>query len=243
MFRGLYSAASALDAAGQAQDVTAHNLAHVNTPGYRQRNVVYETFDRVLGRTAEPTGDIVGTRLSQGFSDFRVGPIQETGNPLDLSLTDADRFFAVTNPNTDQPMYTRDGAFHQNAAGQLVSTNGYVLQGEGGGPVTLPPGTARINIGIDGSVTADGAPAGQIRVVRVASPKELVPVGDTLFSAPEAAGVQAVEGGIRQGYREGSNVNPADAMAGMVIAARFYDATQRVLRTIAETVQLNTRPS
>ncbi|QEL13790.1 flagellar hook-basal body protein [Limnoglobus roseus] len=243
MFRGLYSAASALDAASQAQDITAHNLAHVNTPGYRQRGVAYETFDRVLGRTQDPTGDIVGTRLVQGFSDFRVGPLQQTGNALDLALGEPDRFFVVTNPTTNQPMYTRDGSFHQNPQGQLVSTSGYLLQGEGGAPIKVPQGTSNFNIALDGSITADGAPVGQLRVVRVGNTKELTPVGDTLFSASENAGVQAVPSRVMQGFREGSNVNPAEAMTGMILASRFYDATQRVLRSIAESVQLNTKPS
>lgn len=243
MFRGLYSAASALDAAGQAQDITAQNLAHVNTPGYRQRGVKFETFDRVLGRTQEQTGDIIGTRLAGGFTDFKVGPLQQTGNPLDLALSDADRFFTLTNPTTNQPMYTRDGSFHLNGQNQIVSTNGYVLQSEGGGPITLPQGAAQINVASDGSVTADGAPVGQLRVVRVGNTKELTPVGDALFSAPDAAGVQPAASRVLQGYREGSNVNPAEAMTSMVLASRYYDATQRVLRAIAEAVQLNTKPS
>ena len=241
MFRGLYSAATALDAAAQAQEITAHNLAHTSTPGYRQRGIVFETFDRVLNRSLQPTGDIVGTRLAQGYTDFRTGPIQQTGNPLDLALNEPDRFFAVSDAN-GRAMYTRDGAFHVNAQGQLLTTGGYTLQGEAGG-ITIPPGTADINIASDGNVTADGAPIGRVRVVQVGNPKQLTPVGDTLFEAPQDAGVRNADGRVLQGYREGSNVNPAEAMTGMVIAARFYDATQRVLRAIAETVQLNTRPS
>jgi flagellar basal body rod protein FlgG len=241
MFRGLYSAASALDAAGRAQEITAHNLAHVSTPGYRQRGVAYETFDRVVNQTLEQTGDIVGTRLAQGYSDFRVGPMQQTGNPLDLALSDADRFFAVSDSN-GRVLYTRDGAFHLNSQGQIVSTGGYALQGETG-PLAIPPTASEINIAADGNVTADGQPVGRVRVVQVGNLKQLVPVGDTLFDAPQEAGVQPTGGRVLQGYREGSNVNPAEAMTGMVIAARFYDATQRALRTIAETVQLNTRPS
>jgi flagellar basal-body rod protein FlgF/flagellar basal-body rod protein FlgG len=47
---------------------------------------------------------------------------------------------------------------------------------------------------------------------------------------------------VRQGYREGSNVNPASAMVGMIASNRYYDAAQRALRAIGESVQLNTRP-
>jgi flagellar basal-body rod protein FlgF len=241
MFRGLYSAASALEAASRAQDVTAHNLAHANTPGYRQRGVTYETFDQSLNRSLQPAGDIAGTRITGGYSDFRAGPLQQTGNPLDLALAEPDRFFSVVDGN-GRALLTRDGSFHRNTAGLLVSTGGYALQGEAGG-LTVPPTAGEINIAADGSVTADGAPIGRVRVQRVGDLKQLVPVGDALFEAPDAAGAQPADGRVLQGHREGSNVNPAEAMTGMVLAARYYDATQRALRAIAETVQLNTRPS
>lgn len=241
MFRGLYSAASALDAAARSQEVTAHNIAHANTPGYRRRGVAFETFDQALNRSLDPPGDIVGTRIRQGYSDFRPGPLQQTSHPLDVAITEPDRFFTVTDAN-DRSLLTRDGSFHRNAIGQLITTNGYPVQGDAG-PITIPPGAAEIIIAPDGGISADGVPVGRIRIVRVGDLKELVPAGDTFFEAPESAGVQPADARVLQGYREGSNVNPAEAMTGMILAARFYEATQRALRSIAETVQLNTRPS
>jgi flagellar basal-body rod protein FlgF len=241
MFRGLYSAASALDAAAVAQDATAHNLAHLNTPGYRRRGVAYETFDQSLNRSLDRAGDIAGTRVARGYSDFRPGPVQRTGHELDLALVEPDRFFVVADAG-GRTLLTRDGAFHRTATGQILSTGGYAIQGDAGG-LTVPPGSGEINVAPDGSMTADGVPVGRVRVVRVADLAQLNPVGDTLFEAPDGAGAQPAESRVLQGHREGSNVNPAEAMTGMMLAARFYDATQRALRAIAETVQLNTRPS
>src|SRR5688500_18586114 len=97
MIRGLYSAATALDAAEQQQEVTAHNLAHSTTHGYRQRGLTFETFDRVLGRTSEPTGDLTGTSLVGVYHDFRPGGLQYTGAPLDLALG-GDGFFTLITP-------------------------------------------------------------------------------------------------------------------------------------------------
>lgn len=241
MFRGLYSAASALDAAAVAQDTTAHNLAHLNTTGYRKRGVVYETFDQTLNRTLEPAGDLSGTRISRGYSDFRAGPIHQTGHELDLALVEPDRFFVVAD-QSGRSFLTRDGAFHRNSVGQILSTGGSALQTDAGGLI-VPPGSASISIAPDGSVTADGVPVGRVRTMRVADLSRLNPVGDTLFEAPDEAGAQPANSRVLQGHREGSNVNPAEAMSSMIIAARFYEAAQRSLRAIAETVQLNTRPS
>src|SRR6266511_1830154 len=125
MIRGMYSAASALVVASEQQEVTAYNLANSTTHGYRQRGLTFETFDRVLGRTSEPTGDLTGTSLVGAYHDFRPGALQFTGAPLDLALG-GDGFFTLSTPGG--PVYTRNGTFRLNPQGQIVSHNGYALQ-------------------------------------------------------------------------------------------------------------------
>ena len=71
---------------------------------------------------------------------------------------------------------------------------------------------------------------------------QLAPVGPTLFRAGPQAGLQTAAGGVVQGYRESSNVQPAEAMVAMIAGARHFEASQRALRAIADSVQLNTRP-
>ncbi len=239
MIRGMYSAATALVVASEQQEVTAHNLAHSSTPGYRERGLVFETFDRVLGRATEPTGDIVGARTVQAYHDFRPGALQQTGHPYDLALGEPDRFFVLAGP--DGPIYTRNGCFAPTPQGQLVSQSGYVLQGDGGA-LNVPQGTNQLVVAADGSVTADGTPLGQLRVVRFTNLQQLTAAGPTLYTAPPEAGLQVAPGRVLQGFREGSNVQPADAMVRLIIGARYYDAAQRALRSLAETIQLNTRP-
>lgn len=240
MFRGLYAAATALDAAQRAQDATADNLANVNTPGFRQRGVRYETFDRLLGRDVPPTGDIVGTQLVSTFTDFKPGPLQLTGHPFDLALSEPDQFFVVQGP--DGPMYTRDGAFRVTADGRVQTQSGYPLLGDGG-PVEVPANTANMTVASDGTIAADGVPAGRLRVARFDDPSRLTAVGPVHFTAPADVVPQAAEPRVQQGYREGANVNAPQAMVGMIASTRYYEAALRALRTIAESVQLNTRPS
>ncbi|MCU0704067.1 MAG: flagellar hook basal-body protein [Fimbriiglobus sp.] len=240
MFRGLYAAATALDAAQQAHAVTADNLANSSTPGYRQRGVRFETFDRLLGRDVPPTGDIVGTQLVSTFTDFKPGPLQYTANPLDLSLSEPDQFFVVQGPNG--PMYTRDGAFRIAVDGRVLTQAGYPLLAEGG-PVQVPAGTTRLNFTSDGSIQADGVPTGRLQVARFANPTQLKAVGPVHFTAPEGVTPETAAPRVQQGYREASNVNAPHAMVGMIASTRYYEAAQRALRTISESVQLNTRPS
>lgn len=240
MLLGLYSAASGLEVASEQLDVTANNLAFSSMPGYRQRGLVIESFDRVLGREAGTLGDIVGAKTAQAYSDFRMGPIQETGNPYDLALAEPDRFFVLTGP--DGPLYTRNGTFFRAADGRMVSQAGFPLQGENG-PINVPDGTIKFTISSDGSVTTDGQPAGRVRVVRFANPGQLTAEGPTLYAAPQGAGLQAAPGRVIQAHKEGSNVEPADSMVRMIIGTRYYDAAQRALRSISEAIQLDTRPT
>lgn len=240
MFRGLYAAATALDAAQRAHEATADNLANSSTPGFRQRGVRFETFDRLLGRDVPPTGDIVGTQLVSTFNDFKPGPLQTTGNPYDLALSEPDQFFVVQGP--DGPMYTRDGAFRVTADGRVMTQSGYRLLGENG-PIEVPPNAVNVNFATDGSVTADGTPADRLRVVRFDDPSRLTAVGPVHFTALPDVTPATADPRVMQGAREGSNVNPAQAMVGMIAGTRYYEAAQRALRAIAESVQLNTRPT
>jgi flagellar basal body rod protein FlgG len=200
---------------------------------------VFETFDRSLGRATEPTGESLGSRTAEAYHDFRPGPLQQTGHTYDLALSDPDRFFVLDGPNG--PLYTRNGSFFRTAAGQLVSQAGYALQGEGG-PLAVPANATQVVVAGDGSVSADGAPVGAVRLVRFADVSKLTAAGPTLYTAPPDAGATDAPGRVLQGYREGSNVQPADAMVRLIVASRYYDAAQRALRTISESVQLNTRP-
>lgn len=234
MIRGLYSAAAAMEAAAHNHDIVAHNLAHATVPGFRQSGLAFAIPDSSPGAGSTPFAKRNGT----SFIDFQHGPIQFTGSPYDLAI-DGDSFFKVQGPNG--PLYTRSGVFHLNSQNQIVSQGGYpLLSGEG--PIKVPQDAGIIKIGGDGTVSAGGVTVAKIQLSRFQDLSKLQPVGPTLFAAAEDANPQTGKGGVLQGYREGSNVNPAEAMVAMIAGARSHEASQRVLRAIGESLQLNTRP-
>ena len=47
---------------------------------------------------------------------------------------------------------------------------------------------------------------------------------------------------MRQGFREMSNVQPATELVAMIRGSRYFEAAQHAMRTLAESMQLNTRP-
>ncbi|MCC6420485.1 MAG: flagellar hook-basal body protein [Gemmataceae bacterium] len=271
MIRGLYASATGIDALMLQQQFAAENLAHVNVPGYRRQGIAYQTFEQALqslpdvaageadqvdsqrspftpGQDAggnpptasgNATDSLVGTRVAYTYTDFVPGALERTGNPLDLAAT-GDAFFVVNGPNG--PLLTRNGALQLNQAGELQTTSGLNLRGEGGA-ITIPPDTRQIVINEEGTVFADGAQIGRILVVNVPQAAGLDRAGTTLFQGPIPT-TGAPPGTVRvlQGYREQSNVQPVLELINLLAAARTIEANDRALRSLAESLALATRP-
>ena len=137
MVPGLYSAATALNAASQNQDAIAGNLANVSVPGYRRQGLAFQSVADTLDRAG--MGGALGTQVSKPFTVFKSGPLQHTGNRLDLAVK-GDGFFVLQGP--DGPLYTRAGVFSMNARGELVSASGYPVASSNG-TIVIPPAAPR----------------------------------------------------------------------------------------------------
>ncbi len=183
MMRAMYSAISGLQAHQTMLDVTANNLANVNTIGYKpQRTTFVDQLSQVIrgasGATASNGGTNpleVGLGVQLGSIDNLMGQgsAQSTGNPLDLQVQ-GEGFFRVGNgapptvPTTVE--YTRAGNFGTNTLGYLTSQAGAYVIGKnavatGAAPdityspgttdsyINIPPGSTDISVGQDGGVT------------------------------------------------------------------------------------------
>lgn len=241
MIRGLYSAATAMDAADQNHEVVASNLAHANVAGFRRRGVAMETFDSALAQVSQKTygDDLSGTHIAKGYSNFEAGPISFTGNSYDVALS-GDAFFVVQGPTG--PLYTRNGTFQLSSTGELQTKDGRAVRGTAGN-ITIPPTTKNLSIGVDGSVSADGNSLGKLDLARFDNPGVLIPVGTTLFAAPPGVSPGSSSNStVQQGYREGSNVEVVSEMVSMIAGMRHSESAQRALRALSEAIQLNTKP-
>jgi flagellar basal body rod protein FlgG len=243
MMRGLYDAATALQEALNNQEVSAANLANSTTTSYRRQGYAFGTFAATLDQAISglPTGAAAGATGSGIYTSFDPGPFQNTGRPLDLAIT-GDGYFVLSG-GPGGTLYTRNGSFELNSEGQLQTTSGLTVQGEGG-PIFIPPTASRITVGPDGIVLADNNQVGRIQLARFPNPRgTLRRVGDTLFQGPPPP-VQQELGDVRveQGYREGSNVQVVREMVLMLSGMRYYEASERALRTLSEAQSQNTRP-
>lgn len=230
MERGLYIAASGMLAELTRQDQIANDLANATTPGYKADRAAMRAFgelvltDRSIGRPVGALG--LGTRVAEIRTDLAQGPLKETGEPLDLAL-EGEGFLVVRTPAGDR--YTRAGQLALDAQGRLVTAGGYLVLDERGQPITLGEGTP--SIAADGTISVDGRPVGRLAVVSLQSP---VKQGDNLYAG--TAGERPKETAVRQGWLEGSTVNPAQSMVDMIVSLRAFESLQRVIRAIDETL-------
>ncbi len=217
--------------------VTSNNLANVDTPGFKKDLL---SFREVLMRK-----QIEGWRTFKEVTlktDFQQGPIEFTGNPLDIAIG-TEGFFKVQTPFG--VAYTRAGHFRLDSGRRLVTPEGYPVLADGA-PLVVDPGlakggvitldNARFLVSSDGTISIDGTMVGRLDVVTFKDLGQLKKYGENLFLAPKGAQeIPVQDPNLRQGYLEGSNVNPLEEMINLIEIHREYEAQQKALKTQNET--------
>jgi len=228
---GLYLSAAGMLVNQYRQDVIANNLANVETAGFKRDIPAFSErlieararLDALRHRTLDAmTG---GVWASPTYTDLQPGPVEVTGNPLDVAIV-GDGFFAV---QTDAGVrYTRLGQFTLAADGTLVTASGgYSVLDEQGRPVVLPRDASTVRIAADGSVIADGRVVAKIGVVGFDGTQSLRKVGSALFASD--AQPRQVAATLRCGAVEKSNVEPMLEMAAMIEASRAYQLNAQLV--------------
>ncbi len=222
---GLIESVETMLAQTQRLNQVSNNLANVDTTGYKKDNV---TFWEMLYTTSS-NRQRVGKAL-QVATEFQAGPVEETGNPLDLAIN-GEGFFKIQTPQGVR--YTRDGNFHLNAQGQITTAEGNLLLGQGG-PIVVEGNKFVVNP--NGAVIVDGEQVNQVSVVTFTELKSLEKEGNNLFrtKSPDVQEQPAEGVEVKQGFLEGSNVNVVKEMTDMIDLFRSFEAQQRAINTINE---------
>ncbi len=249
MMRSLWIAKTGMDAQQTQLDVISNNLANVSTNGYKRSRVVFEDL---LYQTVRPAGTQstqqnqvpagltlgTGSRPVATVRNYTQGTLQQTSNNFDVAVN-GDGFFQVQMPDGTLS-YTRDGSFHVDNQGQLVTSNGFVVDPG----IVVPDGSKDLTIGQDGtvSVTVPGqvqpVQLGQLQLATFINPPGLAPLGQNLLAETAASGVPTVNepgqngaGLLSQGYVEASNVNVVEELVGMIQTQRAYEINSRAIST------------
>ena len=224
-------ASTILSRAEQRVEIAAQNLANMTTPGYKARR----PFSDLIAGAADGVAQ-ASTQSSKGEMSLDVsnGKLQNTGNPYDLAISGSG-FFAVRSGSAIY--YTRNGQFHTDADGALVTVNGMVLQSDGGDVTVgatrrdgVSSGSDDFKVLSDGTVLEAGQPIARLTICVFADPSALKPVGDSAFSAQGSDAQDVSNPQIRQGMLETSNVSTADEMISMMAALRSATTGQHLMQ-------------
>ena len=235
MIKGLYSAVSAMVMNAARQQVLSHNIANLQTPGFKQVLTTVEDFmqnqsvytsENSLNQSVDYIGTLgLGTQIGAEYIDFEQGALLDTGNPLDFAL-EGNGYFRVKTPDGNR--YTRDGRFLRDADNTLVTIDGFQVLDDAGQAIQLPDGD--ISVGPDGALSVNGTAVAQLGIGVFANPDtDLQHTEGNLFTGPAASTSQDVPR-VVQGYLEGSNANPSQLMTQLVEVARSYEAAQNIVR-------------
>lgn len=213
-------------ALGRQLNVLANNIANMNTSGFKgERMMFVEHLQRNQGGKAASAGPISYVRDIATRRDTTEGPLEKTGNPLDVAIRDKG-YFVVDTP--EGPRYTRNGHFRLDPEGQLVTQQGHGVLSKEGTPFFLSPGDTRIQISRDGTVSSQIGELGQIRVVEFADEQEPEPGAGGLLKSAQIPTDQE-RPVIIQGMLEGSNVEPILEMTRIIQVQRAYDGVRKFI--------------
>ncbi len=255
MIRALYTAASGMDAQQTNIDNIAHNLANVNTTGFKKSRVEFQDLVyqqvRQAGSPTSTSGEApvgletgLGTRPVATARDFGAGNLKSTGAPLDMAI-EGRGFFQISTPD-GTTAYTRSGSLHLNGQGMLVTADGDAVEPA----ITIPTNATSVTISKQGivSVAVPGqTTAQQVGTIELASfqnPAGLSALGGNLFAPTTASGdpttgVPGADGmgTVAQGFIEESNVSVVEEMVNMILGQRAYEANSRVVKAADDMLQ------
>jgi flagellar hook protein FlgE len=266
MLRSLFTAISGLDTHQQMLDITANNIANVNTVGFKASSAIFEDAlsQTLAGGGSATTGGGnpvqvgLGVVLASSNVNFTQGAPQATGVPSNLYIT-GDGFFQVE--KNGQTMFTRAGAFTLDSAGHLETPDGAIVDDSTGNPLVLsglvptagPPAAPALyssySIDSTGTVTAKDSSGvshnlGQVGLATFANNDGLVKSGDNEYLPSPASGPATIgapgsgsAGTLSSGYLEMSNVDLSQELTNLIVAERGFQANSKVVTTSDEVLQ------
>ncbi|MEM7253508.1 MAG: flagellar basal-body rod protein FlgG [Pseudomonadota bacterium] len=259
MNRALAVAKTGLDGQQMRLAVVSHNLANVNTTGFKKgqahfADLLYQTLRQPGALSSQnselPSGLMLGTGVRVVSTDklYAQGNLVQTEANLDIAIQ-GDGFFEILMPD-GTTAFTRDGHFQTNSDGDVVTTEGFVLQPR----ITVPSNVLTLSIGVDGVVSVvvagDTEPQtlGTLQLTSFTNPVGLEPRGNNLLvesaaSGPPQTGAPGEQGRglLIQGSLETSNVNVVEELVNMIETQRAYEMNSRAISTADQMLQFVTQ--
>ncbi len=220
----------------RAMDVTANNIANLDTAGFKVEALTMQEDPETpaLAPATQPISYVLDHGLTRNFGQ---GALEATSNPLDLAI-EGPGFFTVR--TGDGPRYTRDGRFTLDATGTLTDKHGSPVLDQSGSPIVLDPKNGPPTIARDGTIsqtspTGQPVQGGKVGVVDFADRTGLSKVGDNLYAAPDGVTPKAgADNSLHQGMVEKSNVQAVSEVVRLISISRAYENVAQMLSAAAD---------
>ena len=219
-----YIALSRQMALGREMAIIANNVANMNTNAYKNEGMMFVEYlkDTKTGENLSFTQDL---RLVRNLAE---GQLHTTNNPLDVAIS-GKGYFTVEVDGEDR--YTRNGSFKLSPDGELITTEGYLVLGDGDAPISIPATATDITITRDGTISSSAGTAGRLKTVDFEDEQLLVKEAGSVFStADNQEPIDQVTGEIIQGAIEGSNVQGVIEMTRMIDTTRSYTSMAKFIK-------------
>jgi len=208
-------------------DVVANNMANINTNGFKSEDLLFQDYLMPVAKDNDFGGQDSKLHYTEDWStihNMETGPIEQTGNPLDVALS-GPGLLSVQTPQGVR--YLRNGTLTIDSKGTLVDLNGNPVLGDSG-PIQFDSSDTDISIAKDGTISSSNGTKGKLAVSEWANPQVLARQGDNYYSGP--AGSPATTTQVIGGSIERSNVSGVTAMADMIRVERAYQTLANIMQ-------------
>ncbi len=203
------------------------NMVNAEVPGYKKSEAVVRSFPLELEAASQRINSMK-PQVEGSFYSSIQGALVKTDSQLDLALG-TEGFFVLQGPWGEG--YTRDGRFHLDKDGRLLSVSGnFPVIGQSG-PIVVTPG-AVVEFTQDGEIKVDDEIVDRIQVLKPEIKEELESLNGSIFKKKDVSAVlvEVENPRVIQGYVEASNVNIIDQMMEMIYLERIYNINAKLIQ-------------
>lgn len=251
MLRGYYTSISSMLELQARQNVTANNIANIDTIGYKSESVLSKPFSEVMlankdnyvngvPRKQVLGGLSTGVRIDETITNHEQGGVVSDDSNTSFAII-GDGMFTVRRQDGSIG-YTRNGVFKIDRDGYLSTTEGYRVMGIRAGTGALEPirfESDSISMDSNNNIIENGAQKYRFNIVNINDKKAIVKDANNVYNVLEGKAnvVQPLANyKIQQNAKEVSNVDMVTETTNLMTIARAFEANQSIVKTIDSTL-------
>ncbi len=246
MINGFYDAAGGMVTQFNRLNVISNNLANVNTPGFKQDDIIIGEYERLfstkrdilpLENNTKEAAKFLNRNINkvpvvvEEYTNYSIGTLQKSSNPLDVALKQKNSFFVV---GFNGQKLTRAGNFNLDSQGYLVTKEGYKILDIENNPIQIPLNASKIVVDQNANIYVDNEKITTLKIVKIDNLNTLKKLGNTMWSFDSNRAKIATINSTLQGFIEKSNVNPVNEMTQLIETNRLVEQYQKVMTTFMD---------